>query len=241
MLRPGRHDGTDTAATTMTMGIGITIGIVLAFIWTGWRIVSRRSLLPCPAAIGWLVELENPLARATRSERVVTHRRLAPGWRVADIGCGPGRITIPLARAVGPPGKVLALDLQPAMLARVAVNIRRAGLTNVWCLGGDARRRALTANSVDAAVMVMALGEMPEPAQVIEIIDAILKPGGRLLVAESVFDPHFMRRQRVSDVADEAGFVGTSERGSWFAFSLLFEKPVRSQVRSQVDTAGGLW
>lgn len=47
--------------------------------------------------------------------------------RVLDAGCGPGRLTIPLARQVGPTGEVVALDVQQGMLKRVRKNAARGG------------------------------------------------------------------------------------------------------------------
>jgi tRNA G46 methylase TrmB len=117
----------------------IVLLIVLAGIWIAWRLRSRRALLPCPAEFAWLVEIENPLARATRSEQVVRQLAPRPGARVIDVGCGPGRVTIPLARAVGPGGEVIALDVQAAMLAKVAEKARAERIANIRLLQSDAR------------------------------------------------------------------------------------------------------
>ena len=207
------------------MTIVIILLIVLAGAWIGWRLWSRRSALPCPAALHWLVEIENPLARATRSENVV--RRFAPsaGARVMDIGCGPGRVTIPLARAVGAGGEVIALDVQAGMLARVAEKAASEGIANVRLLQADIRSARIDAGSLDGAVMVTALGEIPEAPRVLPLIFAALKPGGRLLVAESIFDPHFVSRTRLRTMAQAAGFAERDYCGNIFGYSLTFEKP----------------
>ena len=198
---------------------------ILAAIWISWRLRSRRALLPCPAELGWLVELENPLARATRSEEVV--RQLAPrrGARVMDIGCGPGRVTIPLARAVGPGGEVIALDVQAGMLARAAEKVKGEGLGNVRLLQSEVRNAPIDEASLDAAVMVMALGEMPAAPSVLPFVLSVLKPGGQLLVAESIFDPHFVSRAKLRKIAQAAGFSERAYSGNLFAYSLRFEKP----------------
>ena len=195
----------------------------LVLVWAGWRLASRRAVLPCPAEFGWLVELENPIARATRSERIVRHLAPKPGDRVADIGCGPGRVTLPLARAVGPAGEVIALDVQEAMLAKVAKKAKAAGLANVRMLEADARTAAL--GELDGAVAVMALGEIPDGAGIFPALAAALRPGGRLLVAESVFDPHYVRRARVRVAATAAGLAEQSLDGNAAGYSLVFAKP----------------
>ena len=226
------------------MTILVLVIIALAAAWVGWRLYSRRALLPCPAEFAWLVEMENPLARATNSDHVVRQLALPAGARVIDIGCGPGRVTFPLARAVGPDGEVLALDVQAAMLARVAEKAAKEGIANVRLIESDVRSASIQGGSLDAAVMVMALGEVPEGARafsgevgtgspqkmrlpkesVFPFIFAALKPGGRLLVAESIFDPHFTSRAKVREQAAAAGFAERAYAGNIFGYSLMFEK-----------------
>lgn len=59
---------------------------------------------------------------------------------------------------------------------------------------------------------------------VFPFIFAALKPGGRLLVAESIFDPHFVSRTKVRAQAAAAGFVEHAYAGNIFGYSLVFEK-----------------
>ncbi|PZA11156.1 methyltransferase [Rhodopseudomonas palustris] len=194
-------------------------------LWVGWRMASRRTVLPCPSEIAWLVEMENPLARATRSEQVVAQLQLRSGEHAIDIGCGPGRVTIPMARAVGPQGQVIALDVQDGMLAKVAAKAEAEALRNIQPLRTDVREAAIPAGSLDAAVMVMALGEIPDGAGIFPSVFAMLRPGGRLLVAESVFDPHYVSRRRVRQQVTAAGFRELRCAGNAFGYSITFERP----------------
>lgn len=59
---------------------------------------------------------------------------------------------------------------------------------------------------------------------VFPFIFAALKPGGRLLVAESIFDPHFTSRAKVREQAAAAGFAERAYAGNIFGYSLVFEK-----------------
>jgi ubiquinone/menaquinone biosynthesis C-methylase UbiE len=69
-----------------------------------------------------------------------------------DIGCGPGRVTIPLAQAVGPSGKFFGLDVQGEMLAKLREKVEAQRLTNVAFEQGDARKQNFPPHSLDAAV-----------------------------------------------------------------------------------------
>ncbi len=202
----------------------LILGASVGIIWVGWRILSRKRVVPCPALISWLVEMENPIARVTRSENVVKQLGLDEGASVVDIGCGPGRVTIPLARAVGPSGKVFALDVQGEMLAKLREKVEAQRLTNVEFVQGDARKQNFPPQSLDAAVSVMALGEIPDYSQIFPAVFSALKPGGQLLISESRFDPHFLKLKSMRAQALAAGFVEKACLGNFLAYSVVFQR-----------------
>ncbi len=82
--------------------------------------------------------------------------------RVLDAGCGPGRVSIPLAKALGPSGEVVAVDMQSEMLRRAKERAERAGVSNIrfqkLALGDGKLGEAL----FDCAVLVTVLGEIPD-------------------------------------------------------------------------------
>ncbi len=192
-----------------------------------WRIASRRHTLPCPAWLRWLVELDNPFTKTNRAAFIVGHLELEPGMAVLDAGCGPGRLTIPVAGRVGSQGTVLAMDIQEGMLARVKAKAEAAGLDNIRYLLAGVGEGRLERERFDRALLVTVLGEIPEREKALREIFAALRPGGILSVTEIIFDPHFQGRGTVTRLAAETGFREKAFYGNRIAFVLNFEKPLR--------------
>ena len=190
-----------------------------------WRLASRRQSLPCPVWLRWLVELDNPFTKTNRAAVIIEHLGLQPGMTVLDAGCGPGRLTVPLARQVGAHGDVVAVDIQPGMLRRARDKAQAAGLTNVRFVEAGLGDGSLGRKQFDRALLVTVLGEIPNrEAALREIFDA-LKPGGLLSVTEIIFDPHFQSRGTVLRLAGAAGFRAKDFFGNRAAFTLHVEKP----------------
>lgn len=197
--------------------------ILMALIAVAWKFSSH---FPCPAWLGWLLEQDNPFTKTNRASVIVQNLNLKPGMSVVDAGCGPGRLTIPLAKATGPQGKVMALDLQQAMLDRVEAKALKESLHNIQYLHAGLGEGKLAPGHYDRALLVTVLGEIPDRPKALEELFAALKPGGMLSIAEVVFDPHFMRQSTVFQLARQAGFRQKMTIGSSYSYIMLFEKPL---------------
>ena len=191
-----------------------------------WRKASRRVFLPCPSGLAWLLELENPFTKATRAATIIEILDLQPGMKVLDVGCGPGRLAIPMARKVGPEGEVVAIDIQRKMLGRAEEKARAEKVGNIRFALVGTEEGKLNRNAYDRAALVTVLGEIPDPASVLRKIFLALKPGGILSVTEVIFDPHFLRRGTVLRLGEEAGFQEKEFFGRSLVYTLTFEKPV---------------
>jgi len=211
----------------LVLAISTLLGLVV------WGLVSRRQSRPCPVCLRWLVEMDNPFCRTNRAAVIIEHLDLHAGMTVLDVGCGPGRLTVPTAKHVGPLGSVLALDLQTGMLARAQEKAQAAQLNNIRFLHAGIGDGALPENHFDRALLVTVLGEIPEPEAGLREIFRALKPGGILSVTEIVFDPHFQSRQTVARLAGKAGFREGAFYGNRLAYTLMLNKP--NKINSNTD------
>lgn len=211
----------------MSLPLILLIGLIVAglLIVFGWRLAARRFTLPCPVWLRWMVELDNPFTETNRTRAIIGHLELKPGMKVLDIGCGPGRLTIPIAVEVGPQGGVTALDIQPGMLQRVWEKARAASLNNIQFVQAGAGEGKLAGSLADRALLVTVLGEIPDRQSALNEIFGALKPGGILSVTEVIYDPHFQSRATILRLAAAAGFREKDFYGNRYAFTLNVEKP----------------
>ena len=201
--------------------IAVVLFVLVSLVW---RLVSNRQSLPCPSWLGWMVEMDNPFTETNRASVIIGLLDLQPGMKVLDAGCGPGRLSIPAAQAIGPQGELTALDLQPGMLARVQEKARAASLGNIRFVQAGLGEGTLEQDYYDRAMLVTVLGEIPEQETALKEIFAALKPGGILSVTEVIFDPHFQGRKLVRRVAGKAGFREIGFFGKQLAYTMHFEK-----------------
>ncbi|MEJ2630015.1 MAG: methyltransferase domain-containing protein [Acidihalobacter sp.] len=194
-----------------------------------WRLASRRQSLPCPSWLSWLVEVDNPFTKTNRAATIIAHLGVEPGMRVLDAGCGPGRLSLPLARAVGAQGEVVALDVQAGMLRKVGDKAAEQGLDNIRFIESALEDAPLDAAQFDRALLVTVLGEIPDQAAALTKLCAVLKPGGVLSITEIVFDPHFQTRRHVTRLAETAGLRERDFFGNRIAYTLHFEKPLANR------------
>lgn len=131
---------------------------------------------------GWL---ERPSReREERTDLLLDNLPLEPGSVAADIGAGTGYFSLPMAERVGPTGRVLAVDIQPEMLAIIADRVAAANLDNVDTILATETDPRLPPNSVDMALLVDAYHEFSYPREVMAGVVAGLKPGGRVVLIE---------------------------------------------------------
>ena len=109
---------------------------------------------------------------------------LVPGERVLDVACGTGLVTFDAARAVGPIGRVLGIDLSGGMVDAARRHAADRQATNVDFARMDAEALALPDASVDVALCALGLMYLPAPERALRELRRVLRPGGRLGILE---------------------------------------------------------
>ena len=141
-----------------------------------------RDIHVCPARFAWV--LDNPLRRWLHKPEEILSHLVKPGFTVVDLGCGSGPFTIALAHMVGPGGRVIAVDLQPAMLAKVQRRVAQAGVQDRVNLHVCERERIGLSPRVDFVLAFWMVHEVPNSAALFAEMHAALNPDGKLLLVE---------------------------------------------------------
>lgn len=165
-----------------------------------------------PGGILWLERPER--ASEEQPQLAIDALGIKPGQTVADLGAGSGYYSFRVAPLVGPTGKVLAIDIEPAMLEAIVQRAQREHIGNVATVRSSAQDPNLAAGSVDLLFMVDVYHELEYPYEMMTKVRAALKPGGRVALIEyRAEDPevaikplHKMSERQVRREMQAAGF-----------------------------------
>ncbi len=183
-----------------------------------WEHVWERQRQREPMERGWLDTLG-----------------LEPGARVADVGSGPGFISLLAAERVGAGGRVYAVDRSPEALAFLRQQLAVRPAASVEPLVGAATAIPLPDASVDRALVAQMLHHDDTPQAILFEVLRVLAPGGRLLIVEHDPDgseesgpPRAERlpAERVREWLAAAGYVDVADCAAGEGrYGLLAQKP----------------
>lgn len=153
---------------------------------------SADDLAALPAeAVAGSIGCANPVLLAA----------LQPGEHVLDLGSGGGIDVLLSARRVGPTGHVYGVDMTPEMLELARANQDRAGATNVEFLEGRIEALPLPDASVDVVLSNCVISLSADKEAVFAEASRVLRPGGRLAIADIIAADDLDRALRATDAA----------------------------------------
>ncbi len=148
---------------------------------------------------------------------------LRPGEVVVDLGSGAGFDAFLAARAVGPKGRVIGVDMTDAMLEKARENARKGDFTNVEFRKGTIEDLPIEDGSVDVVISNCVINLSPEKDRVFREAFRILRPGGRLMISDIVLE-----RTLPPEIAEEiSAYTGCVAGAS-----------VRKEYLEQIEKAG---
>jgi ubiquinone/menaquinone biosynthesis C-methylase UbiE len=179
-------------------------------------------------------------------EALIAPASVGPGQVVADYGCGPGALTVELARRVGAGGKVIGLDINADFLEKTRAAAEAAGLAErveTQAIEGDLI--PLADQSVDRVLCKNVLEYVTDPRRTIAEFRRILRPGGIAHVSDSdwgavVFEPARERFATIMNAAQVAFRTPLIGRSLYGLFREAGFQDIKVQVLVSADTSGAL-
>jgi ubiquinone/menaquinone biosynthesis C-methylase UbiE len=119
-----------------------------------------------------------------KREKILAVCNLKPGTAAADVGAGTGAFTLLIAKAVGPTGKVYAVDIVPKFIEHIEKACKEKEIANVTGVLCTPTSTKLPAKSVDLVLICDAYHHFEYPFKTMKTVHAALRPGGRLVFVD---------------------------------------------------------
>jgi ubiquinone/menaquinone biosynthesis C-methylase UbiE len=150
----------------------------------GASVVTHAQLASRPAE-EWKKTLEQTSrVDNLKVDEIVARIALKPGQVVADLGAGTGLFSVPLAKAVGPTGRVYAVEIDKGFFPQIADKAKQQHLTNINTVEGEFTDPKLPARNVDLAFMHDVLHHVQDRSTYLKNAARYLAPSGRFVVVD---------------------------------------------------------
>ena len=160
--------------------------------------IMKKKLEPEPDAVYkiniWFYKLTDFIWNPQRHLKTIP---LKEEMTVVDYGCGPGRYTLPIAKLVGPKGKVFAVDIHPLAINTIKEKAARENLTNIEMIPVDSYNTGIRDSIADLVLLIDTLHLINDYNALFREIYRILKPDGTLFM-----DPGHMKMSRASEIVE---------------------------------------
>jgi ubiquinone/menaquinone biosynthesis C-methylase UbiE len=187
------------------------------------RLIRQRYPFPIPHFMIHLID--NPFRRVVQPLHKAPERLgVKPGMTVLEIGPGSGTYTLAVADAVGPSGKIVAVDIEERVVRHLQRRLQKTGVTNIEVRQGDAQSLDFSRASFDAVYAIAVFGEIPDRAKALAEFRRVLIPGGTLAFSEFLLDPDSQPPKRLQSECEAAGFRYRKEIRNLLHYTMLFER-----------------
>jgi ubiquinone/menaquinone biosynthesis C-methylase UbiE len=195
--------------------VWIAAGLLGAALW--WR----RNPSAMPYWQRFFVDLPHP---GITRERLVEILEPQARERLLEVGPGTGYYALAVAERLDG-GRLEVYDLQQEMVDHVMRRAADHGVKNLTGWTGDAQEMLFEKNRFDGAYLTMVLGEIPDQDAALRELARVVKPGGRVVVGELAFDPHYVTIGSLRERGERAGLEFEHQLGGALAYFARFRVP----------------
>lgn len=173
----------------------------------------------------WLLfAFDNPLRKLVHNPVKMLRKFVGVGERVLDVGCGMGYFSLGLAQLVGETGEVIAVDVQPQMLAGLRQRAARVGLAGRIHPQLCQADRICVNQSIDFALAFWMIHEVRQRQEFLQEIHGLIKPGGRFLIVEPIIHVSRADFELTTALGQEIGFQTVGRPQVALSRTILFRK-----------------
>jgi ubiquinone/menaquinone biosynthesis C-methylase UbiE len=177
-------------------------------------------LRPQAIPYGWSWLLENPWRKYYRNpERTAEQCGFQSTDTVLEIGCGSGLFTRAFASRCA---RLISQDLEPRYVQEAKTKVK--DLSHVEFMTGDVRNLELI-NLADVVVMISVLPEIPDPVMALKACVRALRPGGRILISQELFEPEYVTSETIDAWALAAGLEVEVRSGNVWIYLNSYRLP----------------